>query len=121
MPRQTELSFEEIVEKLETDNTGMPGAACGGTGLLVNELGELGQEGNERVEKELIKILSEHITPEISYPACGWLGLIGTEKAIEPLKKFVKKTERMVGRVEAVREMAKKSISLIYTRLAEKN
>ncbi len=120
MPKQTELSFEEIMEKLNTGNTSMPGAACGGKGFLVNELGELGLKGDKRVERELISLLGTKFryNPDLHarHAAWGWLGRIGSEKNLECFEKLAEKEKN-----EVVKEMAEESIAQIRVAIAAKN
>lgn len=115
MPRQTELSFEEIVNRLDTGLTRVEGCGCGGIGLLVNELGEIAQEGNERAEAKLIELL-KHDNLDVRFPAAGYLGLIESEKALKPLEELLKTEKEPV-----VKETVERSIALIRTAIAEKN
>lgn len=122
MPRQTDLTYEQIVEKLNTGFTAMPDCGCGGIGLLISELVEMAREGDEKAKAKLIKLLKSD-DPKVRKLTCGCLGIIcgcleveaiESEKVLEPLEELLKTEKEPM-----VKETAEKLIAQIRARIKE--
>ncbi len=93
--RQTKLSYEELMTLLH-DSKGCSLPSC----LIVNEIGELAKESDERAFKKLIDFLKSE-NRNFRFIACCWLMKCGNPAALEAIYELIKKEKD-----EQVLEMA---------------
>ena len=103
--RQTNLSFEELISIFH-DPKGCTLPLC----LIVNEIGELAKENDDRAFQKLLSFLRAK-DPSLRFIALAWLNECGNPAALESIYELLK-TEKHEWVVEAAAE-AKNHLEII--------
>ena len=84
--RQTDFTLPELLERIESGESNLP--VC----LLVNEIGEMGQAGDQQALEELAKMLT-HANGDLRAPSYAWLCRIGADGFGRRLVEFAARFE----------------------------
>lgn len=105
--RQTDLSFEELVSIFHN-----PKECVLPLCLIVNEIGELAKENDDRAYQKLLSFLKAK-DPSLRFIACGWLKECGNPAALESIYELLK-TEKHERVIEMATE-AKNHLEIILS------